>query len=249
MRSILVSVFLFSFSVAASASSLSYSAGFDSTRIGYEVKSYDGWLGAGGIGDTQIQNYQGPWSENFFQTSSTSDFTVALDADASMLNPDGFTLSGSMSMTGSVPHSRGFTEVRRQNFFSLTETTTLLLNASWSDLSAASAATGLGGSSLRFFISDRSTSEQLVSIYVALDPDNLGTPESGSEQVQVTLGPGSYSSGLGLSSVFETTVAGDIIDQSVAGQFSMSVVPIPAAVWLFGSALAGLIGFRRYRTT
>ncbi len=32
-----------------------------------------------------------------------------------------------------------------------------------------------------------------------------------------------------------------------SGDVAASVVPVPAAVWLFGSALAGLMGFRRVR--
>jgi hypothetical protein len=37
------------------------------------------------------------------------------------------------------------------------------------------------------------------------------------------------------------------VENKIGSFIVKATVPIPAAVWLFGSALAGLIGFRRYR--
>lgn len=52
---------------------------------------------------------------------------------------------------------------------------------------------------------------------------------------------------VGAASVALNTVAGDLlIDYSETTSFMATVVPIPAAVWLFGSALAGL-GWMRSR--
>lgn len=60
-----------------------------------------------------------------------------------------------------------------------------------------------------------------------------------------------YTSGYGVSALdFETVVLGDALGDAIAfatlsDSVAVSAVPVPAAVWLFGSALAGLGWLRR----
>ncbi|MFC1772592.1 VPLPA-CTERM sorting domain-containing protein [Pseudomonadota bacterium] len=48
---------------------------------------------------------------------------------------------------------------------------------------------------------------------------------------------------LGTSSFFEPTI--EIFPTLIAGTVNVSAVPVPAAVWLFGSGLLGLVGMAR----
>ncbi len=52
-----------------------------------------------------------------------------------------------------------------------------------------------------------------------------------------------------LTGAMEVTVGfGTVFVASVEGSFEQKVVPIPAAVWLMGSAMLGLVGLRRRKT-
>lgn len=65
----------------------------------------------------------------------------------------------------------------------------------------------------------------------------LASPTLGSGTTEVTLETDFFG-------IFRT-LTGDAIDISYVGATITGVVPIPAAVWLFGSALLGLVGMRR----
>jgi hypothetical protein len=51
----------------------------------------------------------------------------------------------------------------------------------------------------------------------------------------------------GLSAAINNTIVGNITSDLLSGQIAFTVVPVPAAVWLFASAL-GLLGFARRRS-
>lgn len=61
------------------------------------------------------------------------------------------------------------------------------------------------------------------------------------------LGPSMLETNYGLTDAALTYGLGDIGTPGEAGSFTPSPVPVPAAVWLFGSGLAGLIGIMRRR--
>jgi hypothetical protein len=74
---------------------------------------------------------------------------------------------------------------------------------------------------------------------------NTSETLQGSERILIDLAPGEYYFLMEMSSEFNSTIGGPI-DWGADANFAVSVVPIPAAAWLFGSALAGL-GWLGYR--
>ncbi len=61
-----------------------------------------------------------------------------------------------------------------------------------------------------------------------------------------TTRPNYHTSGLGAGAATTSLLTSDLdLVDSTAGHFLVRVVPVPAAVWLFGSGLIGLIGIAR----
>ena len=104
---------------------------------------------------------------------------------------------------------------------------------------------GLLGTGSEFTISGYNASDQLIATTEILPTDwetsgweTFGFDGAWDDVSKVVIEDSIFSFG-----ALMPTTAGIRLDN-----FSATVVPIPAAVWLFGSALAGLMGFRRIRT-
>jgi hypothetical protein len=71
-------------------------------------------------------------------------------------------------------------------------------------------------------------------------------PQIGASSNTLTLGPGIYEVHMEMTAA-KGVAPGPVISSysAMTSTFRMSVVPVPAAVWLFGSVLAGLGWFRR----
>lgn len=130
--------------------------------------------------------------------------------------------------------------------FSLPEETTMKITIEWSGLFDFGDGAGAGGHirirPLPLTESDNpGTGNIWESVSAGIDPYR------GVEEYSLLLGPGEYYAYMYLVAnnsggpSFETPEDYAFIEGSV----SMSAVPIPAAVWLFGSALAGLGWMRR----
>ena len=205
------------------------------------VRYHDEQIFAPGVSETGA--FSANVSGSYDQVTSGDTYGYA-NADFSALTATGFSMSGSVATVGVASYTDQYSEVERTFNILLTETTQLQITASWSNLVDI----GGGGSGMNLVIADDifcSASATCVNDYdVGFSTFSSGIAAvSGSDSQIITLGPGVYVVGLGMTTAESGSFAKQ---QSFDGSFSVSVVPVPAAVWLFGSALAAL-GFVRRR--
>jgi len=133
--------------------------------------------------------------------------------------------------------------LERKVWFNLAETTTLTVSAEWSLLFRTESA----GAGMWFRVHERSLTGGVGTTRLW---ESVSTPNdsgSGLEEYQLTLEAGDYYVWMGIQAVaYQYGIYGtSIIDSSISVSAAPSAVPVPAAVWLFGSALAGLGWMRR----
>jgi hypothetical protein len=174
------------------------------------------------------------WAIDFEQTAYL-DFTMAMSGQTSAFTADGYSMSGSIDLTGELPTSQTRLQMGSfpgrglwdQRIISVTESTTIAVDLDYSNLR--------GNVELDFWIDG-------AEYYSVIG--NTSETLQGSERILIDLAPGEYYFLMEMSSEFNSTIGGPI-DWGADANFAVSVVPIPAAAWLFGSALAGLGWFRR----
>lgn len=166
-------------------------------------------------------------------------YTAQATVNSSALTGSGFTISGDLSATGNGGCSGttcpSGTQALHQHFFSfsLDETTALKIDTTWDITKVGNAG----------FDYSPQIKQGTALLYTT-------SGDSGSDTTTLTLGPGNYSFLLN-ASASATGAIGSLSDGSVSGsyQFSLTTVPVPAAVWLFGSGLIGMIGVAKRKST
>lgn len=163
--------------------------------------------------------------------------------DSSALTGNGFTINGGIGLVGegdSCSHNScpSSTKARSEllSSFSLTDSTTLRLSTTW-DISEKNS----GVANYTFQI------KQFTTILTEGIIDTSG--KSGTENGTLTLNPGNYNIILKMTGNATGAIGGGG-DSVIAGNYeaTLSTVPIPAAVWLFGTGLLGLIGIARRKS-
>jgi hypothetical protein len=240
---------------ASNINLLSKDAGMTGT---FGTKSYDALTDTTTIETalecTDLDGGVSPWSPECSETYATG-FAMDMSGTANY-SDNSWSVSGSVGLLGDVPWSNASASFSQDVYFEVLETTTIAIDFSWSDFYADSldnqlgdsGGAALGTSSLFFQLLDLSAGTNLYRFDASTALLDATTPQSGYEHLTITLDPGVYWTAASFRSDVGTLVDGGSIDQAVAASFSVSVVPIPAAVWLFGSALAGLGWFRRRQT-
>jgi hypothetical protein len=90
------------------------------------------------------------------------------------------------------------------------------------------------------WISGSSPSSTIVAYFDSAGATNLPSGPIGSFAIDVTLGSFVFSDQMG-----SVIAANKYVVNHIGTNYTVSAVPIPAAVWLLGSGLIGLVGLRR----
>src|SRR3989344_1397991 len=233
----------FALSSAANAASISYTSA-SRTLDGYA--SCDSCLVAP-YADTHQDNGLNPWADavagSYVLPWGTAS-SAAASMDSSALTPTGFAADLWASATGyasSGPGTAMFSGIGQAAFvayFTLDATTQLRLD--------------FFGTNVRNNINPSYTTTSLLQLDLrkgssATDLSGINDDLLGVHQNSVvTLGPGNYTF-LAINKAHARSGNFGYSSDEPAMQFSVTTVPVPAAAWLFGSGLAGLIGFARCR--
>ena len=226
-------------------------------HTGIAESRYEQLNGPGGFDWTRYDDSEtlpyGPTGTDAFSVStsgtwskySENDSWGYANADFSALSETGFSLSASLGSASATGYRDQLSAIRRILEIQIEETTTFYLSAEWSNL----VDTGSGYGAMTIAIVDNlqcsgyGNCENAQSAGMLTAGLNVNVPESGAEYTQITLGPGEYTI---IASLKSTENGSSPHINSFDANLSISTVPVPAAVWLFGSALAGL-GFVRRR--
>jgi hypothetical protein len=237
MKNLIVVVLLLTCGVAQAAS-LQYttieghftSSGGEDIGIGYEYCYQDSNVLPSGSTSGLAGNTSG---------NCGVDFGSASTGTISAIDEGGFDLQASTAfwMTTDPSGQGSFTSTGSAQInidFTLSEATDLLFEVDWDSL----AEVGEGaGSVVRLQLQDQDANQILFTLFnsneVSGSNSHLEQLDAGNYRVSMFISSGGYA---------------DNSSSSVNGLMSVSVVPIPAAVWLFGSALGGLGWMRRRKT-
>jgi len=178
-------------------------------------------------------------------------WTGAASYDLEAIDETGFSIVGTADAVSDLNTATFFISQSKSEFninFILAETTDISITAGWTFTSFGSSGSGdrpnlslrpqLGTTNLLNAILDIGPTSETVS----------GTVTTGETSGAITLGPGLYifrASNLATVSQGTEGPNSSFGSSTFITSLGVSPVPIPAAIWLFGSGLIGLVGMAR----
>lgn len=254
-RCLLAAGFLLAFSQQVSAAGIETTTAWGGCNVSWEVNNYDTpWV----FGHSCNENFytNDPWSfdmdvvTNGYALNTPEGLRMDISGSYSGLTDDGLTFDASLQLSGDLESVGNETRIRSFGAlngvfqvaqFNLMEETTFAIDIEWSNLHAAGAV--IAAESEIYFGLDQGDA---LNFHRLVNTSGQADPASGSAAFLITLGEGQHTLLTRVDTTLNTTYKGGIIDQGADLHVSMSVVPVPAAVWLFGSAL-GALGWARRR--
>jgi len=178
-------------------------------------------------------------SYNNTYTPSTMEDDFVVDGQHSYLTPTGFYANGSGDMynpgTSEYSHDSSIFDIS----FTLTTESNLLLTGSL--VSGSNSYGNYGGGTFFSLYNEDALMYRESTLYINIIPNEYHNPTA-SLLFESTLGPGNYRA---VANTNLESWGGGSGEYEILANFAPAAVPVPAAVWLFGSGLISLVGLAR----
>jgi hypothetical protein len=218
---------------------------YDLVQGGGSKNTYMTVRGNGGLADSYSD------SQSAVTNPTGATYSTSATVNRSALSDTGFSLDASLNVDagdGSMFQQDQTASYGQAMDITVTETTTFYITHSWDGVQSNSLGhLGSGNVSVGIQFWDNvpfcNWGDASCEVFGDLIKFDENSDAAGTQNYSVTLGPGDY--------LFNYSVRADYdrartdLDLSINNSITVSTVPVPAAVWLFGSALVGLRWFRR----